>query len=180
MWALTHRHRKPQTKWPLASSPTEPTWEAPRALVPCSYFDHKTGKVTERIPKVTIRAEILDRARGRLKVLCCPQVPLSDLEKFFIVWHDPQSPKCVQPNALAWFQYATGLASTALGTAVAYGRHDAVRFLLEKGLKPTEMDMFWALRAHDKSGSRGVLEMFVDAGWDINRPINEHTAPLLG
>jgi len=89
---------------------------------------------------------------------------LSDLEQFFVTWQDPASPKSVQPNALAWFQYTTGLASTALGTAVGYNRIDVVRLLLDKGLQPTEMDMFWALRAFDRTGKRTAVELFVDAG----------------
>lgn len=180
MWALNHRHRKIQIHRPTARNSADELWEIPRTLVPSSYFDPKTRKTTECIPDVTPCAEVLDRARGELKRLCCPGVPLSHLDRFFVTWQDPADSKSVQPNALAWFQYATGLASTALGTAVGCNRIDAVRVLLDKGLKPTEMDMFWALRAFERTGNRTAIELFVDAGWDIDRPVNEHTAPILG
>lgn len=179
MWALNHRHRNIIIERPTARKPTETSWETPRALVPSTQFNPNTHQTTDYIPNVTRCAEILDCARGELKRLCCARVPLSDLERFFVTWQDPANPKNVQPNALAWFQYATGLASTALGTAVGCGRIDAVRLLLENGLKPTEMDMFWALRAFDETQDRTTIEMFVDAGWNINQPLNEHTAPIL-
>lgn len=180
MWALTHRHRELQIEWPKATNPSDSTWETPRTLVPSSQFDHNTGKVTDVVTNATPRAEVLDRARGELKRLCCPGVPLSDLQTFLVKWKDPEDPNYVQPNALAWFQYAAGLSSTALGTAVGYDRIDAVRLLLQKGLKPTETDVSWALRAFERTGNRTAIEMFRDAGWDINQPVNEHTAPLLG
>lgn len=180
MWALNHRHRTIHVERPTARTPSEYSWETPRALVPLTQFDPNTRTTTDYVLDVTPCAEILDCARGELKRLCCLGVPLYNLERFFVTWQDPANTKSVQPNALAWFQYATGLASTALGTAVGYGRIDAVRLLLEKGLRPTEMDMFWALRAFDETGNRTAIESFVDAGWDINRPVNEHTAPILG
>jgi hypothetical protein len=63
---------------------------------------------------------------------------------------------------------------------VGYGRIDAERILFKKDIKPTEMDVFWALRAFGKTGNREAIELLVDAGWDIHRLVNEYTAPILG
>jgi hypothetical protein len=63
---------------------------------------------------------------------------------------------------------------------VGYNPIDAVQLLLQKGLEPTKMDIFWKLRASENTGGRTAIELIVGAGRDINRPANKHTAPLLG
>lgn len=162
----------------LATSPADPSWEAPRFKYHrkiSSSADYQPD-VGENVPPHTLseRATLLYRAAGHLTELCGQHAQLDKLQDFFATWQDPYTSNRIQPNALAWFSD-----TNALGLMCLYDRLDVLELLLEQGLQPTPLVIAVAIKAFQQNENTKLLSMILRYGWDINKPLSDGTPPVM-
>ncbi|KAI1750317.1 hypothetical protein F4782DRAFT_548793 [Xylaria castorea] len=102
--------------------------------------------------------------------------PLSEVKRFTRQWQVTSSDNApvVQPNLLAWFSNTNALQLTC-----ANDNQDIIRFLLQMGLLIPTSTIVYATSKLRETNNTTVLELLLDFGWDINKPLGETRPPLI-
>lgn len=157
----------------------EPTWRKEHTTIVNFHGANHGVSVEKDEPRLqSPRRDALGEAATKLNSLCASDAPLAEIQDFLAKWENPSSMGRVQPNALAWFND-----TNAVQLACTNGNLDVVRTLLEKGLYPTIRAADFARakwrETNNKEVFQQVLELLVYYGMEINRPVNDHTPPIM-
>ncbi|KAI1263452.1 ankyrin repeat-containing domain protein [Xylariaceae sp. FL1019] len=163
----------------FASDPSDPTWEEPRfcSLTTIDLFSPESvaGKPRET-PVLSERAEELFRISVEFQRLVGVGTSVEEVQNFMKQWETSSATNAsvVQPNVLAWFGD-----TNALRMACSNGGVDVVRLLLQKGLPIVPMAVIYTITKLRESKDTAMLELLLDYGWDINKPVTEVSPPVL-
>ena len=69
--------------------------------------------------------------------------------------------------------------STILRILVVSHRIEIVRFVLQQGMQLDESVMAFALKTAKEKNDKTILSLLFEYGWEINRPVNDHTPPAM-
>ncbi|KAK7914200.1 hypothetical protein PG985_011903 [Apiospora marii] len=179
----------------FSSQPADPGWEPPRFRdlhvhqIKFSHSGTDRDAASDRItpsepPPLTDRAKALDAAAMELNTLCASNAPLADVQVFLTNWGEtPEFPISttdseylpLQPNALAWFND-----TNAVQWACQNDHRDLVEVLLEKGLGIKPRAVMHAVAQMRETKDRGTVQLLLDHGWDINKPFDDDSVPIMG
>ncbi|KAK8009122.1 ankyrin repeat-containing domain protein [Apiospora marii] len=179
----------------FSSQPADPGWEQPRFRdlhVHQIKFSHSgtdrdaasDGINPPEPPPLTDRAKALDAAAMELNTLCASNAPLADVKAFlknrerapeFPISTRGSDDLLLQPNALAWFND-----TNAVQWACQNDHRDLVELLLEKGLEIKPRAVIHAVTKMKETKDCGTVQLLLDHGWDINKPFDEDSVPIMG
>ncbi|KAK8122877.1 Ankyrin repeat protein [Apiospora sp. TS-2023a] len=144
---------------------------------------HQRRGAPSEPPALTDRAKILDAAAMEFNTLCASNAPLADIKTFLSKWEKVvESPTSatdnenirLQPNALAWFDD-----TNALRWACENDHRDLVELLLRKGLEVKPRAVVHAVAKMRETKDHGTVQLLLDFGWDINKPIDDDSLPIM-
>ncbi|KAI1734079.1 ankyrin repeat-containing domain protein [Xylaria scruposa] len=161
----------------LASNPSDPAWEEPRFHSLHTIRPFSTDREgSQDGHDLSERAKTLDHISMEFQRLVAKNVPLNEVEEFTRQWEVTSvgNTPVVQPNLLAWFSD-----TNALRLACANDNQDVIRFLLQMGLSITPSAIVYATSKLRETNDNTVLELLLDFGWDINKPLGDTRPPLL-
>ncbi|KAI0860799.1 ankyrin repeat-containing domain protein [Xylaria cubensis] len=159
----------------LASHCSDPAWEEPRfhSLHTIRPFSTEGSQDDHDLSG---RAKALDHISMEFQRLVAKNAPLNEVEEFTRQWEvtSVDNTPIVQPNLLAWFSD-----TNTLRLACANDNQDIIRFLLQMGLSITPSAIIYATSKLRETNDTTVLELLLDFGWDINKPLGDTRPPLL-
>ncbi|KAI1364462.1 ankyrin repeat-containing domain protein [Xylaria arbuscula] len=166
------------SQFQFASRSSDPTWEEPRfnALHTIRFFSDNLEDREKCLHTLSDRARALDRISMDFQMLFGSDGPAHKVESFLRSYEValPSGISVVQPNVFAWLND-----TNALRIACQGNHQEKVRVLLEKGFTIRPDVVFSAAVKAKETKNAAILELLVDFGWDINKPLRQTTASLM-
>ncbi|KAI0525772.1 ankyrin repeat-containing domain protein [Xylaria bambusicola] len=162
----------------FASQPSDPTWEEPRyEFLNVIHFPRDdNGDLEDRHRTISDRAKALNNISQEFVRLIGLNAPPSQVECFIKKCEvtSLNSSPAVQPNVFAWLND-----TDALRWASENNNEETVRLLLKRGFSVRPWAVLFAAAKLKETKNTTIIELLLNSGWDINKPLGETRPPLL-